>query len=49
MKLHELVFWLDETLETQRIADYPGAFNGLQLENRGRVERVAVTAPKSPA
>jgi dinuclear metal center YbgI/SA1388 family protein len=42
MKLHELVFWLDETLDTQRIADYPGAFNGLQLENRGHVERVAV-------
>jgi dinuclear metal center YbgI/SA1388 family protein len=42
MKLAELVAWLDETLRIREIADFPGACNGLQVENRsGEVVRLA--------
>lgn len=33
--------YLDKLLETDRIPDYPNALNGLQLENRGQISRVA--------
>lgn len=39
--LGELVGYLDELLETNRIPDYPNAVNGLQLANGGTVRRVA--------
>lgn len=38
--LHEIVNFLDEVLKTPEIRDYPGAINGLQLENNGKVLRV---------
>ncbi len=41
MELTPLVDWLDRTLNTANIEDYPNALNGLQLENSGRVTRVA--------
>ena len=37
----QLSNYLDELLETSRIPDYPGALNGLQLDNNGTVSRVA--------
>ena len=38
--LREIVAFLDLELKTAEIKDYPGAFNGLQLENNGTVKRV---------
>ncbi len=39
--LDTIVRHLDRTLRTTEIADYPGAWNGLQIENSGTVQRVA--------
>lgn len=39
--LREVVDHIDDLLRTRDIPDYPGALNGLQLENRGTVSRVA--------
>lgn len=38
--LQEIVTFLDRELKTAEIRDYPGALNGLQLENNGTVNRV---------
>jgi len=38
--LREIVTFLDCELKTSEIRDYPGALNGLQLENDGTVNRV---------
>jgi dinuclear metal center YbgI/SA1388 family protein len=40
--LRELVEFLDEYLEVTRIPDYPGAWNGLQVDCRSPVETVCV-------
>jgi len=40
-KLQTLTGYLDETLRLPEIPDYPTAVNGLQLENNGRVTRIA--------
>ncbi len=39
-QLSRLVEFLDETLDTKSVVDYPGAQNGLQVENSGRVEKI---------
>src|SRR5689334_23212174 len=39
--LQAVVEYLDDLLETLAIPDYPNAFNGLQLANRGTVTKVA--------
>lgn len=41
MKLSEIVRFLDKELRTAEVKDYPNAHNGLQIENGGRVSRVA--------
>lgn len=41
MQLKPLVTWLDKLLRTPEIEDFPNALNGLQVENSGRIERVA--------
>lgn len=41
MKLSEIIAFLDKELRTAEVKDYPGAHNGLQLENAGEVTRVA--------
>ncbi len=38
--LQEIVAFLDGELRTSEIEDYPGALNGLQLENSGGIDRV---------
>jgi dinuclear metal center YbgI/SA1388 family protein len=38
--LREIINFLDCELKTSEIRDYPGALNGLQLENNGTVNRV---------
>jgi dinuclear metal center YbgI/SA1388 family protein len=40
-KLRTLTDYLHETLRLEQIPDYPTAINGLQLENNGRVTRIA--------
>ncbi len=45
--LHELVEFLDRELRVSEIADYPGAINGLQLANEGRVDRVVAAVDAS--
>ncbi len=39
--LHELVAYLDEYLDIAGVPDYPGAANGLQVENSGTVTKIA--------
>ena len=41
MSLARIVSHLDRELRTAEIADYPGAWNGLQIENSGAVTKVA--------
>lgn len=40
-ELHKLISWLDQTLHTLEVFDYPNAYNGLQVENSGQVTKVA--------
>ncbi len=42
MRLDELTRYLDEYLRLPEVPDYPGALNGLQVENSGEVRRIAV-------
>ncbi len=45
--LRDVVTALDTELGTAAVADYPGAMNGLQVANDGRVSRVAVAVDTS--
>lgn len=38
--LSDMVSFCDERVKTREIKDFPGAFNGLQFENDGRVTRI---------
>lgn len=49
LQLTELVDFLDGELATEKIEDFPGAKNGLQLENSGRVDRVVSAVDASLA
>ena len=42
MRLTELCEYLDDYLQTDALEDYPGAFNGLQLERLGDIQSLAV-------
>ena len=46
-KLKDLVHYCDRTLRTAEVNDYPGAVNGLQVENRGEVTRIAAAVDAS--
>ncbi len=39
--LREITEWLDGYLAIDSVPDYPGAFNGLQVESRSPIERIA--------
>jgi dinuclear metal center YbgI/SA1388 family protein len=41
MKIWDVAEHLDELLRIRQVPDYPNAFNGLQVENGGSIERVA--------
>ncbi len=41
MNIHEITTHLDELLRTRDVRDYSPAHNGLQVENRGEITRVA--------
>lgn len=45
--LAEIVAYLDRELKVSSIPDYPGAVNGLQLANEGRVERIVAAVDAS--
>jgi len=47
--LAAIVAHCDKTLRTREISDYEGAANGLQVENRGRVGRIAAAVDASLA
>jgi dinuclear metal center YbgI/SA1388 family protein len=47
--LDAVVEHLDTLLRTREVPDYPGAVNGLQVANSGRVDRVAVAVDFSRA
>ena len=49
VSLDELVAHLDGELKTSSIPDYPGAMNGLQLANSGKVERIVAAVDASLA
>jgi putative NIF3 family GTP cyclohydrolase 1 type 2 len=43
----DVVAWLDEVMRTGEVPDFGGALNGLQVENSGRVSRVAAAVDAS--
>jgi len=45
--LSDIAAHLDTTLRTADVPDYPGALNGIQVENSGSVSRVAVAVDAS--
>src|SRR5260370_42676002 len=45
--LHTIVSFANELLEVAQIEDYPGAVNGLQLENRGIVSKIGAAVDAS--
>ena len=47
--LHELTAFLDKELRIFSISDYPGAINGLQLENNGSVKSIIAAVDASLA
>lgn len=46
-ELADIVSFLDQELRTTDIADFPGAVNGLQLANSGRISRIVVAVDAS--
>ncbi len=46
---NEVVRWLDETLAISQGGDYPGAWNGLQVEGTHRVSRITAAVDASPS
>lgn len=47
--LKEIAAYCDQTLRVPEVEDYPGAVNGLQVENSGQVGRVAAAVDASTA
>ena len=46
-ELNSIVTHLDLYLRTAEIADYAGAWNGLQIENAGKVQRIGAAVDAS--
>ena len=49
VSLTAIVEFCDRRLDTSAIQDYDGAVNGLQVENRGEVSRIAAAVDATPA
>ncbi|MEY2408534.1 MAG: hypothetical protein QOF48_1204 [Verrucomicrobiota bacterium] len=49
VSLSQVVRYCERTLRTSDVADYDGAHNGLQVENRGGIERIAAAVDASLA
>ena len=48
-KLANIVAHCNRTLKPESFEDWPGAVNGLQVENRGNVSRIAAAVDATPA
>ena len=48
VSLTAIVHHCDRILRTNEIGDYAGAANGLQVENRGQISRIAAAVDASP-
>lgn len=50
VSLHELVSYCNERVQTKEISDFPGSFNGLQIEKKGEIAKIgaAVDAGLAP-
>ncbi|HEV8217767.1 MAG TPA: Nif3-like dinuclear metal center hexameric protein [Gemmatimonadaceae bacterium] len=48
-QLAEIAAFIDDVLQTASIPDYPGALNGVQLANRGDIDRIATAVDFSSA
>src|SRR5687768_4741854 len=48
-RLDSIVRYCDRTLKTGQFTDWPGAVNGLQVENNGTVSKIAATVDASAA
>lgn len=48
-QLSAIVRYCDRTLKSEQFTDWPGAANGLQVENRGTVSKIAATVDASTA
>lgn len=48
-QLAEIAAFLDDVLQIASVPDYPGALNGVQLANRGEIERIATAVDFSTA
>jgi dinuclear metal center YbgI/SA1388 family protein len=48
-KLNEIVEYLDSELRVSEVKDYPGAMNGLQMENDGNISRIVSAVDASLA
>ena len=48
-RLDSIVRYCDRTLKTGQFTDWPGAVNGLQVENNGTVSKIAATVDASTA
>ena len=49
VKLSNIVTHCTRTLKPESFEDWPGAANGLQVENRGGVSRIAAAVDATPA
>jgi dinuclear metal center YbgI/SA1388 family protein len=49
IQLAEIAAFLDDVLQIASIPDYPGALNGVQLANRGEIDRIATAVDFSSA
>ena len=49
VSLKDVVRWCDRLLKREEFTDYPGAVNGLQVENRGTVSKVVAAVDASLA
>jgi dinuclear metal center YbgI/SA1388 family protein len=48
-ELAEIAAFLDDVLQIATVPDYPGALNGVQLANRGEIDRIATAVDFSTA
>lgn len=48
-QLAEIAAFLDDVLQIASVPDYPGALNGVQLANRGEIDRIATAVDFSTA
>jgi dinuclear metal center YbgI/SA1388 family protein len=48
-RLQEITSYCNKLLQVAEVEDYPGAVNGLQVQNSGRVSRIAATVDASLA